>query len=66
MKHDNMKHVVRTSAVNTVVRARVEQTDGQAIRSRAVGRKREATGRMSKERKAKHLDAKATAIGIKN
>jgi hypothetical protein len=44
----------------------VEQTDGLAIRSQVVGRKREATGHMKMENKAKHSEAKATAIGCKN
>ncbi len=48
------------------MRARVEQTDGPAIRSQTVGRKREATGHMKKEMNAKHSKAKATVIGFKN
>ena len=65
-KHSNRKQWVRTCSVSTVVRARVEQTDGPAIRSQTIGRKREATGHMKKEKKAKHSEAKATAIGCKN
>ena len=61
-----MKQWVRTCLVSTVVRARVEQTDGPAIRLQTIGRKREATGHMKMEKKAKHSEAKATAIGCKN
>ena len=61
-KLNNRKQWVRTCSVSTVVRARVEQNDGPAIRSQTIGRKREATGHMKKEKKAKQSEAKATAI----
>jgi hypothetical protein len=64
-KHSNRKQWVRTSAISTVVRARVEQADGPAIRSLSSGRKRMATGHMNKEKKAKHTEAKAAAIEFK-
>ena len=61
-----MKRWARTCSVSTVVLSRVEQTDGPAIRSQVVGRKREKTGHTKKEKKAKLSEAKATAIGCTN
>jgi hypothetical protein len=52
--------------VSTVVRARVDQTDGPAIRCKSVGRKRETIGHINKEKKAKLSEAKSTAFGCKN
>jgi hypothetical protein len=58
-KNSNRKKWVRfIDAMITVVRARVEQADGPAIRSQSSGRKRSTTGHMNKDKKAKHEDAK--------
>ena len=43
----------------------MEQADGLAIRSLSSGRKRMATGHMNKQKKAKHTEAKVSAIEFK-
>ena len=50
-KNNNKEQWVRFAAMSTVVRARVEQADGPAIRSKSVGRKRSTTGHMNKDKK---------------
>jgi hypothetical protein len=51
--------------MSTVVRARAEQVDGQAITSQFAGRKRSTTGHMNKEKKARHSDAKEAVVILK-
>jgi hypothetical protein len=64
-KHSNRRQWVRTAAMSTVVRARVEQVHGPAKRSQSAGRKRAATGHMNKVKKAKHSEAKSIAVSLK-
>ena len=51
--------------MSTVVRARVEQLDGPAVRSQSAGRKRSTTGHMNKDKKAKYEDAKDAVVIFK-
>ena len=60
-----MRQWIRTIAMSTVVRARVEQVDGLVKKSQSTGRKRAATGHMNKVKKAKHSEAKVSAIQLK-
>ena len=51
--------------MSTVVRARLEQVDGLAIRSQSTGRKRSATGYMNKDKKSKYSNAKDSVVIFK-
>ena len=60
----NKKEWVRTVAVSTVVRQRVEQQHGPAIR-RQQGRQRSTTGHMSKSKLMKHNQSKDAVMQVK-
>ncbi len=64
-EQNSKKQWARFAAMSTVVRARVAQVDGPAIRSQSAGRKRSTTGHMNKDKKAKHTDVKETVVILK-
>ena len=63
-KFSNKKEWVRTVAVSTVVRQRVEQDQGPAVRSQKK-RFRTATGHMSKAKLQKHEESKDKVMMVK-
>jgi len=64
-KFSNKKEWVRTTAISIVVRQRVEQVEGPAIRSLGGGRKRATTGHMGKAKMMKHEASKQEVIMVK-